>query len=167
MRNISGIKTSRIGVEIDPNVSHSKSKGRCPRGRAASGEPPGYRTRRSNDFEARTCEGTDETVIAPLRRILQQAPHGFQARYQLAQVYRRLGRVDESKAEIRTMQESKKLRRQLTDLNEEAITNPRDAGVRDQLAEVCRKLGKERLAEMWARAADACREHETPLEDGS
>ena len=46
----------------------------------------------------------------------------------------------------------------LTKLNIEAIRNPNDAAIRDSLAEICKKLGKQDLSIMWRRAAEACRQ---------
>ena len=92
-----------------------------------------------------------------LKRILEQDPHDYESRYQLAEVYRATGETEHYQMHVEMMEKSRALFFRLAALNKEAAERPRDAEVRDELAEVCRRLGKNEMAEMWERAADACR----------
>jgi tetratricopeptide (TPR) repeat protein len=99
-----------------------------------------------------------DAVLRPLRRLLEIDPHDFRTHYQLAQILRRLGQTEEADAQLERMEESKRLKEDFHKLNIEAIQKPRDADVRDNLAQACRTLGKPELAEMWEQAAEACRQ---------
>jgi Flp pilus assembly protein TadD len=101
--------------------------------------------------------GDAQGAIAPLKRAVAGDPHDYKCRYQLALAYRRLGRTKSYEAEIARMTRSQNLYKRLSELNKEAIRRPRDAEVRDKLAEVCRKLGKQEMSRMWSNAAEVCR----------
>jgi hypothetical protein len=58
---------------------------------------------------------------------------------------------------MKRMRQSQALRRRLTDLSDQAVLRPRDAQVRDELADVCEQLAKPELARLYRQAADACR----------
>ena len=98
-----------------------------------------------------------EAAIPPLTRRLEHDPHDFECRYRLALSYRSLGQFDRYETEIARMKESRQLRRQLTDLGQQAVSRPRDAEIRHRVAEICEKLGRPKLAETYRRAADSCR----------
>lgn len=102
--------------------------------------------------------GQPEHAIELLRRILVNDSHDYESRYQLAIAYQRLGRSDEYEDQISLLKASKKLHEAFIKLSELANRRPRDADVRDRLAELCQRLGKTDLATMWKRAANACRE---------
>jgi len=102
-------------------------------------------------------DGRREEAMAPLQQVLGRNPLDAECRYQLALIYRQLGRDADHKREIAKWEESKSLLERLTELNIEAIQRPGDADVRDELASTCQKLGKHKLAEMWSKAADVCR----------
>lgn len=91
-----------------------------------------------------------------LLKALETDPHECPCRYQLAQVYERLGRRPEAAEQRRHLEQSQRLYTELSDLNQEALQKPLDAGVRRRLAAMCRQLGKLDLAQMWLRAAAAC-----------
>ncbi|MCI0464235.1 MAG: tetratricopeptide repeat protein [Gemmataceae bacterium] len=97
-----------------------------------------------------------------LQKALDADPHDCPCRYQLAQVYERLGRRPEAAEQRGLLEQSQRLYTQLGDLNQQAIQKPHDAGVRRRLAEVCGQLGKLDLAQMWLRAAAACPPPESP-----
>jgi len=99
-----------------------------------------------------------EAALSPLRTILEDAPHHYAARYQLAQALRRLGRREEAADELKKMEESRALSLHLTELNLQAVEHPDDADIRNELARTCRSLGKTDLAAMWAKAAAALRQ---------
>lgn len=99
-----------------------------------------------------------ESAIAPLQRVLAQDPHDTACRYQLAQAWARLQQDEKYKQEIALHKESQRLKTLLTELNLEANRDPQDDQLRDRLADVCDKLGKQDLAVMWRQAAAACRQ---------
>ena len=103
-------------------------------------------------------DGRHQEAIAPLKRVLRRNPLYSECRYQLALVYRQLGRSKDYERELARWKASKKLWERLTELNIQAIRSPGDASVRDDLAEICNKLGKHKLSTMWRQAAEACRQ---------
>ncbi len=111
-------------------------------------------------LEARMLIGNGQykQAIAPLQKILQENPQDAPSRYQLALVFRKLGRQMEFKREFDRWKETKKLMEQLTKFNLQAIRRPGDVEIRYKLSKVCQKLGKHELSKMWRQAADACRE---------
>lgn len=98
-------------------------------------------------------EGEPEQAVAPLERVLENDPYDAECRYQLAQALKLLGMNDRYEAEIARWEEAKQLLEKLTELNVAAIREPRNRKLRQQLAEVCEKLGRDKLAAMWRRAA--------------
>lgn len=102
-------------------------------------------------------EGAPQQAIEPLRTLLADDPHDFQAHYQLSRAYQRLGDKRSAAAELELMKESKALRERLGRLYEQAMARSRDAGIREEIAVLCEKLGKHQLAETWHRAAAECR----------
>jgi predicted Zn-dependent protease len=100
----------------------------------------------------------DEAAAAVplLERALRIDNHDCPCRYQLAMAYEHLGRRAEAAEQRRLLDQSQRGFQELSDLNKEAIRKPNDAGVRRRLAEVCGRLNKPDLAQMWLRAAAAC-----------
>lgn len=84
------------------------------------------------------------------------APDEPSYRYQLGQLYRRLGRTADAEKQDLLAEETRKLRGKLTELTQKAAAEPWDASVRREMAEVHTRLGHKELAEMCRRAADAC-----------
>ena len=99
-----------------------------------------------------------EEAIGPLSQLLEDDPHDTAARFLLAQVYGKLDRTKDYQREIKLRDASNRLKNELTEKNLIANQNPRDAAVRNRLAEICRQLGKHDLAVMWQQAAEACRQ---------
>jgi tetratricopeptide (TPR) repeat protein len=97
-------------------------------------------------------------AIELLQGVLTDDPHDFRARYELAGAFRQGGDEAASEAELARVEASRELYARLAALNQEAIQKPADPGVRDELAQICNELGKPELAEMWSRAAQACRD---------
>jgi tetratricopeptide (TPR) repeat protein len=100
--------------------------------------------------------GETGDAAALLEKALQIDPHDHASRYQLAQAYQSLGRPKEAAEQLRLLEQTEELLRQLTELNQEASAKPADPRIRLRLAEVCTTLGKPDLAQMWLRAADSC-----------
>jgi len=108
----------------------------------------------------KTDSGFAGDAVKLLTKLLEQDPHDFTARYQLAQAYRLHGDLERSQVELTRMQESKDLRNRLNELYEQAIKSPLDSDIREQLATTCDQLGKRELAEKWRRASGAARQAE-------
>jgi tetratricopeptide (TPR) repeat protein len=102
--------------------------------------------------------GETSAAAALLEKALRTDPHDCACRYQLALVYERLGRRTEAAEQRGLMDKSQRLFLDLIELNQQAIDKPTDAKIRRRLAEVCDKLGKHELAQMWLRAAETCPE---------
>ena len=103
-------------------------------------------------------DGQPDEAIKVLEHVLRDRPHDAECRYQLALACRQLGDQKRYEAEMARFEESAGLHRKLTELNVQAIEQPRNAEVRDQVADLCLKLGKDELAAVWRAAARACRE---------
>ena len=99
-------------------------------------------------------------AVPLLRQILEADPHDIESRYHLATAYRQMGRLEDSDRELERRQVSYDLRERLSKLSLRAMDEPRNAELRDELAEVCRQLGKHELAATWQRAAEQCRQFE-------
>jgi tetratricopeptide (TPR) repeat protein len=98
-------------------------------------------------------EGRPQAALEPLKALLESDPHNSQTRYQLSQAYRQLGDQMAAKVELDRMVESKALAEKLGTTYEQAILRPTDPEIREELAELCDKLGKDDLARTWRRAA--------------
>lgn len=125
-------------------------------------------------FEARLEmeAGRPDRAAASLQALLERDPYDLNARYQLALAWQRAGDDDRHRTELARWQELNRLHEELTRLSAEAIRDPHNAGLRDQLADVCAALGKVELAASWRRAAEALRnnneiERGSPAHDGA
>lgn len=105
-----------------------------------------YREKRSPD-----------KAIPLLRAVLEQDPHDYPARYQLAQALRQLGQSEAADEELVRVEESRVLRETLRQHYRQAMQDPGDAESREQIAGICRRLGQHELAAVWAKAAEQCR----------
>jgi tetratricopeptide (TPR) repeat protein len=95
-------------------------------------------------------------AAALLERVVEADPHDFTSRSRLAHAYESLNRPTDAASQRHLAEQTRVLLRELTDLSQAAQDRPWDPAVRRRLAEVCRKLDKKDLAEMWLRAAAAC-----------
>ena len=116
----------------------------------------GLRLRAAIHVEA----GTLEAGLPMLDKALLIDPHDCPSRYQLARAYQLLGRHNEATEQYDRLEQSRRFLEALSNLNKEAIEKPNNVAIRLRLAELCEKLQKPRLAEMWRRAAANC-----PAED--
>ncbi|HEY2253727.1 MAG TPA: tetratricopeptide repeat protein [Planctomycetaceae bacterium] len=96
-------------------------------------------------------------AVPLLEELLEKDPHDFESRYRLALAFRRLNETGRADEEMQRVRQSQALRRRLTDLSDQAVLRPRDAQVRDELADVCERLAKPELARLYRQAANACR----------
>lgn len=104
-------------------------------------------------------DGEREHAIELLTSILEKEPHDFQTRYQLALAYQAIGDSAAYDREMAAYRESESLRNGLFDLYREAMKDPSNADIRDEIASQCEKLGQTDLAETWRRAAKSARQH--------
>jgi len=109
------------------------------------------------EAEILTAEQDLPGAVRVLQAALQRHPRDAELRYRLALTLRDSGLTQEADREFARWREDNHLASELQRLNLEAIKNPHDADVRDQLASLCDQLGKAELAAMWRRAAAACR----------
>lgn len=109
------------------------------------------------DAQLEMQSGDPGKAVPLLKKQLQRDPHDFEARYRLAMCYRKLKKTAHYKEAITRAESSQALRKQLSELSNLAVRQPRNAKVREQLEDVCRQLGKTKLAETYRRAAEACR----------
>ena len=116
----------------------------------------GLRLRAAIHVEA----GTLEAGLPMLDKALLIDPHDCPSRYQLARAYQLLGRNKEATEQYDRLEQSRRFLEALSNLNKEAIEKPTNVAIRLRLAELCEKLQKPRLTEMWRRAAANC-----PAED--
>lgn len=106
--------------------------------------------------------GRPGDAVAPLVRQLKADPFDVECRYRLALCYRKLGRQPDYQREITRMREVQTTIEKLSKLTNQAIERPDDAEIRDRIAELFLKIGKPKLAEVYRRAAAACRQSATP-----
>lgn len=114
----------------------------------------------------RLAAGEAAEAIPPLQQVLTHRPHDYEARYQLALAYQRLGRAAEAERETERMQQDFARYERMTALSRRAIESPRDAEVREELAKLCEELDRPELAEVWRAAAAAARQYadvQTPV----
>lgn len=98
----------------------------------------------------------DAAAVLLLERALRIDAHDYASRYQLALACQRLGRLPEAAEHYRLLEHSQRLWKELAELNQAAIQRPSDADLRRQLADLCERLNKPELAQMWLRAAAGC-----------
>lgn len=115
--------------------------------------------------ELHNTNGDTAEALHALDRAVELFPYDAESRYRRGLQLQKLGREAEAQAELARWEELKDQSTRLTELNLQALSNPWDAEVRDQLAEVCRELGKDDLADMWTQAAAHCRRRNASTPD--
>jgi predicted Zn-dependent protease len=109
-------------------------------------------------------DGKPGEALEPLQRLLERDPHDYSPRYQLSRAYQRLGDTKAAAVELDRMNASKLMFRKLGELYVKTMERTRDAGVREELAEICDKLDRHELAQLWRRSAEYCRRNgEVPV----
>lgn len=114
------------------------------------------------EADLKAAQKDTDAVIEVLQRAAEHFPYEPSIRYQLALNLKALGRLDDAE---RAMAECRRLDGLTTELsakNQQALSNPHDPELRDKLAELCLKLGRNELAAMWRNAAAALR-NKNPL----
>ncbi len=102
-------------------------------------------------------QGAWEDAVLTLQSAIELYPGEAELRYRLALALRKAGHESEAAAEMAVWESKRLLAGRLTELNLQAISDPYDPEVRDELAAVCQQLGKKELATMWKAAAESCR----------
>jgi predicted Zn-dependent protease len=102
-------------------------------------------------------EGQTKSAIPALDTLLSSDPHDTESRHQLALCFRKLGMTERAEAESKRLEESQKVKRELSDLSDQAALEPTNADVRDRIALLFDKLGRPETAAIYRRAAEACR----------
>lgn len=109
-------------------------------------------------------KGDAKEGIRILEELLKSRPARQSARYKLALALQQAGEKERGQELLDDWKARKSLTDEMIQLNLKAVAEPANADVRDQLAEICHKLGREDLAEMWSKAAAASRESRAPIE---
>src|SRR5439155_27343965 len=107
--------------------------------------PRGQRVRAQLHADA----GEFAAAASVLEQALRQDAHDCPCRYQLAQAYEHLGRRGDAAEQLRRLDHLQPPYQALSDLNQQAIQKPTDVAVRRRLVDVCFRLEKPALAEMW------------------
>ncbi len=97
-----------------------------------------------------------QAAVTLLLQALDIDPQDTSSRYQLVQAYHLLGRTADVAEQQRLLDEIDKRFKEMTRLSREAMEKPWDEAVRLRLADLCEKLQKHDMAQMWRRAAAAC-----------
>jgi tetratricopeptide (TPR) repeat protein len=118
---------------------------------------PTERTRILLEAEIRAARGDLPRGLELLREAVRLHPHDAECHYQLGLALRNAGLTTEAESELATWNRLKELATRLSQLNFQALRNPHDLDVREQLAEVCEELGKDELAAMWRQTVEALR----------
>jgi len=107
------------------------------------------------DADIAADEERPRDAAALYEKILVQEPHNLECRYQLALAWRELGDVPRYDSEMEQLAHSRGLFEKLTALSTKAMSQPRDAELLNEIAQVCDQLGKHELAKSWRLATDA------------
>lgn len=105
-------------------------------------------------------QGQLDEAIEILKKVVQIEPFDVERRYNLVQLLGAQGLISERDQQQLAYQEYRALQDRLVELNSKANESPDSAEIRSELADVCRKLGRTALANMWQRAAELCQRRE-------
>jgi tetratricopeptide (TPR) repeat protein len=115
-----------------------------------------------NNLPAMLLEGTllmDEAkpaeAVATLERAANQFPYDYTVHFKLAQAYEQARQPKHAALEREAAEQVRKLREEFARLHTVAWDQPRDPGVRIELANLARRLGRSDLAEVWMKSAAA------------
>lgn len=105
--------------------------------------------------DAYLVEGQTDKAVAALARAAELNPFDYETRHRYAHALLRSGDQTAGQTQLAQAEELKQLREQFSKLHEKAFEDIYDPNVRLQLADLARKLGREDLAEVWRKAAEA------------
>lgn len=113
-----------------------------------------------DDFSALLLQGTmalergdPAAAVAALSRSVEVRPKDYQARFQLAQAYRRLGNREQAEKHNQLAEQIKQIRLEFSELHQRAAEQPSDAEVRYRLGHIAQQLDQPDLARLWLQAA--------------
>jgi tetratricopeptide (TPR) repeat protein len=109
------------------------------------------------EAEIASFEKRHDDALRALRRVVGLFPHDPECRYRLGIFLQQRGDAAGSEAELARWKKENDLVDRLSQLNLQAGSDPHNAELRLQLAEVCDQLEKPELAQMWRDAAAACK----------
>lgn len=98
-------------------------------------------------------EGNPTAAVAAFEQAVKQTPADFTARFKLSQAYAQAGNEQQAARQLETMNEIKEIRREATQVYQQALREPRDADARFRLGVLSEKLNRPDLARMWYQAA--------------
>lgn len=105
-------------------------------------------------------ENRIDDALKSLQQVIAIEPTNHQALYEISLAYRRLGKVPEAQDFLERRNAAHTLYERLVELNKQAIKEPENATIRQELATVCDQLGKKELAAVWRDAAAALKRGE-------
>jgi len=105
--------------------------------------------------DAYLINGQINQALTNLARAVELNPYDYQTRHSYAQALARSGDQAAAETQLARAEELKRLREQFSKLHEQAFENVYDPAVRRQLAQVAKQLGRDDLAEVWTKAAEA------------
>jgi len=104
--------------------------------------------------EARRAAGRPGEAVALLERLVARRPTHYEGRYRLSVAYRENGQVDAARKTFDEVQQLNGLLDRLNVLNNHLLRDPDNIPVRREIADLWRKLGNERMAAVWDKAAN-------------
>lgn len=96
--------------------------------------------------------GQPQQAAAAFQQVVGLNPMDFTARFKLSQAYAQQGDQERAAAELTAMNEIKEIRREATEMYQQALRDPRDAESRFRLGVLSEKLRRPDLARMWYQA---------------
>lgn len=96
--------------------------------------------------------GKYASAAGHLEKVVKHYPAEFAPRFKLSQAYQRLGRKSEAEENLALAKKYQALGQKFTELHEKANEKPKDPGVRLELGNTARELGRTELARMWFKA---------------
>jgi tetratricopeptide (TPR) repeat protein len=102
------------------------------------------------------AEDKPKAALPLLEKALGRDAYDHLSRQLLMQAYRQAGDNTHAEQERQRLEEARSYKDRLTKLHDYAMSRPWDAKVRNDLADLCRKLNLQAEAQMWRQAALAC-----------
>lgn len=106
-------------------------------------------------------EGRTADAIRTLEKLVTVEPFNHQALFDLSSAFRRVGNDEKANDMLKRRDVAYSLTLRMVELNKQAIQQPNNVALREELAEVCEQLGKSELATVWRQAADSLRNSPT------
>ncbi len=104
--------------------------------------------------EVRLAAGRPGEAVALLERLVALRPTHYEGRYRLSVAYRENGQVEAARKTFEDVQQLNRLLDRLNVLNNHLLRDPDNIPIRREIADLWRKLGNERMAAVWNKAAN-------------